>query len=70
MFGISRETYYKIHNPKSKVPPVGYYRSSYQAVDRNTSAAAYGLQSIWNNGLAENSIKIKDRDFDEKTNVC
>jgi hypothetical protein len=46
MFGISREQYYIVNNPKKKVPPVGYYKSSYKAVDKNTPAAAYGLENF------------------------
>jgi len=41
MFGISREKYYKIKNPKSKVPPVGTYTKNFKVVDKNTPAAAY-----------------------------
>jgi len=43
MFGISREKYYKIIKPKSKVPPVGTYNKNFKAVDKNTPAAVYGI---------------------------
>ncbi len=67
MFGISREQYYIVNNPKKKVPPVGYYKSSYKAVDKNTPAAAYGLENF---DLLKNSLKIKNDDFKTKTHVC
>ena len=47
MFGISREQYYTVNNPKKKVPPVGYYKSSYKAVDKNTPAFAYGSENLY-----------------------
>ena len=47
MFGISREQYYMVNNPKKKVPPVGSYKSSYKAVDKNTPAFAYGSENLY-----------------------
>lgn len=64
MFGISREKYYKIKQPKSKVPPVGTYDKNFKAVDKNTPAAVYGIQF---HNLKEKSIEIKNRDFNQKT---
>jgi len=61
--GVSREKYYKIHEPSKGIPPVGYYRSKFHQIDKYQPAAGYGPKENWDNALIQKSFNIKEKDF-------